>query len=122
MPSERRAPIHVGLAAGLWLELTLAEQLGNIGTELARALRASALGDPQRSRDDLDRLSSSSTSRSPIIAGRPDARGSLGLARSFATFSWGATSTDPRPGRSTPISLASRWPLVAPADCDDRRS
>jgi hypothetical protein len=49
------ATIHVGLAAGGWLELTLAEQLGNIGTEVARALRTSAHGDVERSRDALDR-------------------------------------------------------------------
>jgi hypothetical protein len=50
-----RGPIHPGLAAGRWLELTLAEQLGNIGSEVGRALRASARSEPERSRDALDR-------------------------------------------------------------------
>ena len=48
-------PIHAGLAAGRWLELTLAEQLGNIGSDVGRALRASANGDSERSRAALDR-------------------------------------------------------------------
>lgn len=30
---------HRGLAAGRWWELTLAEQLGNVGSEVSRALR-----------------------------------------------------------------------------------
>jgi len=50
-----RDPIHPGLAAGRWLELTLAEQLGNVGSEVGRALRANAQGDPERSRRALDR-------------------------------------------------------------------
>jgi len=50
-----RSPVHPGLAAGRWFELTLAEQMGNIGSEVARALRASANGNPDRSRDALDR-------------------------------------------------------------------
>ena len=49
------APIHAGLAAWRWLELTLAEQLGNVGSEVGRALRASAKGDTERSSDALDR-------------------------------------------------------------------
>lgn len=32
------APIHKHLAAGRWFELTLAEQLGNIGSEVHRAM------------------------------------------------------------------------------------
>jgi hypothetical protein len=31
--------IHKELAAGRWFELTLAEQLGNIGSEISRAIR-----------------------------------------------------------------------------------
>ena len=48
-------PIHPGLAAGRWLDLTLAEQLGNIGSDVGRALRASANGDSERSQGALDR-------------------------------------------------------------------
>ncbi len=32
--------IHVGLAAGRWAALSLAEQLGNVGTEVDRAVAA----------------------------------------------------------------------------------
>jgi len=39
---------HVGLAAGRWQTLTLAEQLGNIGSEVGRAIRAGERDDPQR--------------------------------------------------------------------------
>jgi len=39
---------HAGLAAGRWQTLTLAEQLGNIGSEVGRAIRASERDDPQR--------------------------------------------------------------------------
>ena len=53
MLSER--PIHPGLAAGRWLDLTLAEQLGNVGSEVGRALRARANGESERSRDALGR-------------------------------------------------------------------
>lgn len=49
------ASFHPGLAAGRWLELTLAEQLGNIGSEVGRALRARAQGDLERSDRALDR-------------------------------------------------------------------
>jgi hypothetical protein len=49
------AAAHPRLAAGQWFELTLAEQLGNIGSEVGRALRASGRGDLDRSRHALDR-------------------------------------------------------------------
>src|SRR5437588_7609922 len=47
--------VHVGLAGGRWLDLTLAEQLGNIGSEVARALQASGRGQPERRDAALDR-------------------------------------------------------------------
>jgi len=37
---------HQSLAAGRWFELSLAEQLGNIGSEVSRAIRAR--GDEKR--------------------------------------------------------------------------
>jgi len=40
-------PLHAGLAAGRWFELTLMEQLGNIGSEVGRATRAKAQGNEQ---------------------------------------------------------------------------
>lgn len=46
---------HAGLAAGRWLELTLAEQLGNIGSEVGRALRAKAQDSQERLQAALDR-------------------------------------------------------------------
>ena len=42
------ASIHPGLASGRWRELTLMAQLGNIGTEVARAHRAQASGNVDR--------------------------------------------------------------------------
>jgi hypothetical protein len=47
--------IHVGLAGGGWRELTLMEQLANIGSEVGRASRARALGNEQRLAGALDR-------------------------------------------------------------------
>jgi len=40
--------IHPGLTAERWQRLTLAEQLGNVGTEVARAMRAKAQGNDER--------------------------------------------------------------------------
>jgi hypothetical protein len=40
--------LHPTLAAGRWFELTLMEQLGNIGCEVGRATRAKAQGNEQR--------------------------------------------------------------------------
>ncbi len=42
------AAIHTGLAAGRWQSLPLAEQLGNVGSEVGRALRAKRQGNDQR--------------------------------------------------------------------------
>jgi len=47
--------LHVGLAAGRWQELTLLEQLANIGSEVGRATRARSLGNEQRFANALDR-------------------------------------------------------------------
>ena len=42
------ASYHPTLAKGRWYSLTLAEQLGNVGSEYERALRAKKNGDPTR--------------------------------------------------------------------------
>lgn len=47
--------LHAGLAAGRWRELTLLEQLGNVGSEVGRASRAKALGNEGRFAAALDR-------------------------------------------------------------------
>ena len=47
--------LHVGLAAGRWRELTLLEQLGNVGSEVGRASRAKALGSEGRFAAAFDR-------------------------------------------------------------------
>lgn len=47
--------LHPGLSAQRWHELTRAEQLGNIGTEVARAMRAKSSGNTERSSNALDR-------------------------------------------------------------------
>jgi len=47
--------LHRSLAAGRWQELTLVEQLANIGSEVSRALRARAAGNEPRSAAALDR-------------------------------------------------------------------
>lgn len=39
---------HGGLSAEVWHRLSLVEQLGNIGSEVGRALRAKAAGHPER--------------------------------------------------------------------------
>jgi hypothetical protein len=48
-------PLHPSLAAGRWFELTLMEQLGNIGSEVGRAARAKTQGNDQRLAGALDR-------------------------------------------------------------------
>lgn len=40
--------VHAGLAGGRWAELTLVEQLANIGSEVGRATRAKARGTDSR--------------------------------------------------------------------------
>lgn len=50
-----RAPIHTSLAAGRWQTLTVSEQLGNVGSEVERALRARDQGRPDRLESALDR-------------------------------------------------------------------
>lgn len=46
---------HQSLAAGRWQTLTLMEQLGNVGSEVERALRAHAQGRTDRFEHALDR-------------------------------------------------------------------
>lgn len=46
---------HRDLAAGRWFELSLMEQLGNIGTEVARAARAKEAGNEKRAWNALER-------------------------------------------------------------------
>jgi hypothetical protein len=48
-------PLHAGLAAGRWHTLTIAEQMGNIGSEVSRALRANANGNQTRVWSALER-------------------------------------------------------------------
>ena len=40
--------LHPGLTAQRWQRLTVAEQLGNVGSEVARAMRAKASGNDAR--------------------------------------------------------------------------
>ncbi len=47
--------LHAGLAAGRWHELTLVEQLANIGSEVGRATTAKSLGNEQRLASAMDR-------------------------------------------------------------------
>ncbi len=47
--------IHKHLAAGRWLELSLSEQLGNIGSEYNRAAAAKRKGDWERYEKACDR-------------------------------------------------------------------
>jgi len=47
--------LHANLAAGRWHTLTLAEQLGNIGSDVGRAIRAKAQRDDVRLQGALDR-------------------------------------------------------------------
>jgi hypothetical protein len=47
--------LHVGLTAGRWHELSLLEQLANIGSEVGRASRAKSLGNEARLANALDR-------------------------------------------------------------------
>lgn len=48
-------PIHRDLAAGRWHELSLLEQLGNIGSEVSRAINARAQGNRERMLKAVDR-------------------------------------------------------------------
>jgi len=47
---------HPSLAAGRWYMLTLAEQLGNVGSEYERALRAKANDDHSRFKPAFERM------------------------------------------------------------------
>lgn len=48
-------PAHASLAAGRWQTLTLMEQLGNVGSEVERAMRAYAQGRRDRFENALAR-------------------------------------------------------------------
>lgn len=48
-------PIHKSLTDGRWFELTLYEQLGNIGSEISRALKAKSAGNRERMFKAVDR-------------------------------------------------------------------
>lgn len=50
-----RAPTHASLAAGRWQSLSLIEQLGNVGSEVDRAIRAHAQRREDRFAHALDR-------------------------------------------------------------------
>lgn len=47
--------VHTSLAGGRWLTLSLAEQLGNIGSEVGRAIRAKTQDNQDRLLPALDR-------------------------------------------------------------------
>jgi hypothetical protein len=47
--------LHRDIAAGRWISLSLAEQLGNIGSEVGRAIQARAKGDADRFGPALER-------------------------------------------------------------------
>lgn len=47
--------MHQGLEDGSWERMTLLEQMGNLGTEVARAARAKEAGDVTRSQGAFDR-------------------------------------------------------------------
>jgi hypothetical protein len=47
--------IHQNLAQGRWFELTLSEQLGNVGSEVGRAVNWGKKGDMQSQSKALDR-------------------------------------------------------------------
>lgn len=47
--------LHGGLAAGRWHTLSIVEQLGNIGSEVGRALRARENGNDRRFQGAFDR-------------------------------------------------------------------
>jgi hypothetical protein len=49
------ATLHAGLAAGRWGELSLMEQLANIGSEVGRASRAKAASNDERLANAMDR-------------------------------------------------------------------
>jgi hypothetical protein len=47
--------LHVGLAAGRWHTLTIHEQLGNVGSDVGRAIQAKARHDDSRLQGALER-------------------------------------------------------------------
>ena len=55
MSATLPATPHVSLADGRWNELTLMEQLANVGSEVARVVQAKTLGNDRRFAAALDR-------------------------------------------------------------------
>jgi len=49
-------PIHSSLAAGRWFEMTIAEQLGNVGSEYERAVRFKQRNDLHHFERAFDRM------------------------------------------------------------------
>ena len=47
--------LHAAQASGRWFELTVVEQMANIGTEVARAARAKSTGNADRFDNSFDR-------------------------------------------------------------------
>jgi hypothetical protein len=47
--------LHRDLAAGRWWSMTLAEQMGNAGADVGRAIRAKSMGDRERFEPAFDR-------------------------------------------------------------------
>ena len=52
---SQAAPIHGTLAAGRWQTMSLMEQLGNVGSEVERAIRSHSAGNTARFDHALDR-------------------------------------------------------------------
>ncbi|MGE4170110.1 MAG: hypothetical protein AB7F28_05260 [Candidatus Margulisiibacteriota bacterium] len=50
------SPLHQSLAGGRWQEMTLAEQLANVGSEFSRAFRAKKANNELRFANALDRF------------------------------------------------------------------
>jgi hypothetical protein len=63
---------HTGLAAGRWHTMSLMEQLGNIGSEVGRAVRAKAQGNLERMTSALERALElfDLTTEDPRLSGR----------------------------------------------------
>ena len=48
--------VHQNLSEGRWFEMSLAEQLGNVGSEVERAIRWRKKGDSEQSQKAFDRM------------------------------------------------------------------
>ena len=110
------APSHVALAAGRWHTMTLAEQLGNVGSEVSRAVRAKGQGNEGRMNAALGRALElfDLTAADPRLLGGEERFS--GPARSCATSSSATTSS----GRQRSLSMATSWPSpLRPASAGD---